>query len=317
MIRDRRGRLPTAVAFRGALPRQMAGAEVLLIVVVALWSLNFPLLKYALDSGFDPLVFAGLRWIGAALALTCITLAVERSIGVRRKHVVRLAVVIGGIFALNQVSFVYSMTAAPASTIAVLFGLFPVFVALTGRLTGTRLRRRQWYAVALSSLGAALVAVGAGGGSGTGPLAVGLGLANALLFAVFVALVAPVLRAYSAFRINAVLSLACAALLAVIGLQHVLDGGWAPHELAAWLALGYMMLSIVLGNVLWLRAVDAVGPNKASVYANLQPFVGAALAFALLSESVTVVQLVGGMAIFLSMVLAQSSRPEKSLAPAS
>jgi drug/metabolite transporter (DMT)-like permease len=290
-------------------------AELRLLVVVVLWSLNFPLLKYALSVGFDPLAFTALRWAFAALALTATTLVLERTVRVHRRHVLRLAVIVGGSFALNQLAFVYAMTSAPATTVAVLFGLFPVFVALIGHVSGRRLRKRQWIAVALSCLGAALVALGARGSSGTDVFAIALGLVNAFLFAVFVALVSPVLRTYSALRVNAVLALVCAALLSLAALYSLTSGSWTPQEVAAWFALAYMVVSIVLGNVMWLRAVDAVGPSKASIYANLQPFVGAALAFALLSEQVTLVQIVGGAVIFGSMMLAQSKAASERVGP--
>jgi drug/metabolite transporter (DMT)-like permease len=314
-VRRGRGVAPAAVPDTQRLRAWSGSAELLLVVVVVLWSLNFPLLKYALSAGFDPLAFTALRWVFAALALTATTLVLERTVRVHRRHVLRIAVIIGGSFALNQLAFVYAMTSAPATTVAVLFGLFPVFVALIGHVSGRRLRRRQWIAVGLSCLGAALVAVGAGGSSSTDVFAIALGLGNAFLFALFVALVSPVLRMYSPLRVNAVLALVCAALLSLVALHSLISGSWTPQELAAWLALAYMVVSIVLGNVMWLRAVDAVGPSKASVYANLQPFAGAALAFVLLSEHVTLVQLLGGAVIFGSMMLAQSKAASDRAGP--
>jgi drug/metabolite transporter (DMT)-like permease len=53
----------------------------------------------------------------------------------------------------------------------------------------------------------------------------------------------------------------------------------------------------VITNVLWFTAIDRVGPSRASLYANLQPFLGALFALLILSEQMTALQVVGGLAI--------------------
>jgi drug/metabolite transporter (DMT)-like permease len=53
----------------------------------------------------------------------------------------------------------------------------------------------------------------------------------------------------------------------------------------------------VLTNLLWFTAIDRVGPSRASLFANLQPFLAAIIALVLLSEPITTVQIIGGVAI--------------------
>jgi drug/metabolite transporter (DMT)-like permease len=48
-----------------------------------------------------------------------------------------------------------------------------------------------------------------------------------------------------------------------------------------------------------------VGPSRASLYANLQPFLGALFALLLLSERMTALQAAGGLAIAAGIVLAR------------
>ena len=64
----------------------------------------------------------------------------------------------------------------------------------------------------------------------------------------------------------------------------------------------------MLTNVLWFRAIHAVGPWRASLFANLQFFLAAVFAVLLLSESISTVQIVGGLAIAAGILLAPRER---------
>ena len=55
-----------------------------------------------------------------------------------------------------------------------------------------------------------------------------------------------------------------------------------------WLALAYAIVGpLVLTNILWFKAIPDVGPSRATLFANLQPFVAVLFAVVLLSESLT------------------------------
>jgi drug/metabolite transporter (DMT)-like permease len=66
---------------------------------------------------------------------------------------------------------------------------------------------------------------------------------------------------------------------------------------------------LVTTNLLWFTAIDRVGPSRASLFANLQPFLAALIALLLLSETITTVQIVGGLAIGGGIVLASRRGP--------
>ena len=50
-------------------------------------------------------------------------------------------------------------------------------------------------------------------------------------------------------------------------------------------------------NVLWFRSLHRIGASRATLVANLQPFVAAVFALVLLSEQMTLLQVVGGVLI--------------------
>lgn len=281
----------------------------LLLVAMLLWSTNFTAVKFSLTHGFSPLSFAAVRWTCAAIALAAVTLRLEGSLRIQRKDVPLLIGVAGIGFWLSQMSLVYAIDLAPASTIALLFGLFPVLVALLSHATGVeRLKLRHGVAVVVSFSGAALVAIGARvavGGHFGGIL---FGFANALLFASFAVVVVPLMRRYSPYRITAVASLVCAALLALTGTPNLVGQDWNGVSNWAWFALIYSATSLVAGNILWLKALRLVGPGQASLYSNFQAFPAAVLAFIVLSEPLSALQILGGAVIALGILLARSGR---------
>jgi drug/metabolite transporter (DMT)-like permease len=68
---------------------------------------------------------------------------------------------------------------------------------------------------------------------------------------------------------------------------------------------------LVITNLLWFTAIDRVGPSRASLFANLQPFLAAIIAVLVLSETITRLQIVGGLALAGGIVLA----PRPTTAP--
>src|SRR5262249_55929554 len=77
-----------------------------------------------------------------------------------------------------------------------------------------------------------------------------------------------------------------------------------------WFGFAFAVLGpLVTTNLLWFSAIDRVGPSRASLFANLQPFLAAIVALLLLSESITAVQIAGGLAIAGGIVLASRGGP--------
>ena len=62
---------------------------------------------------------------------------------------------------------------------------------------------------------------------------------------------------------------------------------------------------LVVTNVLWFRSLDRIGPARATLATNLQPFVAAIFAVVLLSETLTTLQVAGGALIAAGILLAR------------
>ena len=102
---------------------------------------------------------------------------------------------------------------------------------------------------------------------------------------------------YSPSRVSAVVIPCTWILLALAGIPQTSeqdwDLGWEVWALLVFATIG----PLVLTNVLWFRSISRIGPARATLAANLQPFVAAVLAVILLSEPMALLQILGGLLI--------------------
>jgi drug/metabolite transporter (DMT)-like permease len=286
--------------------RRLTPAEIGLLVTILIWSLNFTLTKYVLDHGFKPLAYSGLRFTTAALLFAALTLALERSLRMRRRDLALLfgAVVVG--IWLNQIGFVYSLKFTTASTAALVFGTLPIFTILFAATSRVEtLSKRFVAAAAVSFLGVALVALGAEGEVAGSPTGIALALLGAATWALYSVAIAPLMRRYSPFRISAVGLLLAVPMILPTAAPQLATQDW-DFPARIWIIFAVAVIGpLVITNVLWFTAIDRVGPSRASLYANLQPFLGALFALLILSEAMTWLQVVGGLGIAVGIVLAR------------
>ena len=281
----------------------------MLLGTVSLWALNFTVSKYILDEGFRPLAYSAVRYACAAMVFVAITLAWEGSLRIGRGELL-LAVVCTVLLFANQLSFVYALKFTTATTVALLFGTLPIFTAILARGSGVEhLSVRFWTAALLSFAGVALVAVGSGGNLSTNLKGDALAVSGAITWAGYSVAITPMMRRYSPFRLSAVFLAAVTVPLALAGSQQLANQSFHFGALV-WLGFAFAVLGpLVTTNLLWFTAIDRVGPSRASLFANLQPFLAAIIALLLLSEKITALQVVGGLAIGGGIVLASRRGP--------
>ena len=269
----------------------------MLLATILLWALNLSVTKYILSHGLGPLPYATVRYALAALVFVVLTLVAERTLRVERRHLPLLGLAAVMLF-LNQLSFVFAVDLTTASTIGLVLGAIPIFAGLLGLLLGTEPpTRRFWLAASLSALGVALVAAGSGGELGNDLGGIVLGLCTAATWAAYSVALAPLMATYSPSRASAIVLPAAWVGLLLVGLPQTAeqdwDLGWEIWALLAFATIG----PLVVTNVLWFRAIHRIGANKATLAANLQPFVAAVLAVVLLSEPLSWLQVAGGVLI--------------------
>jgi drug/metabolite transporter (DMT)-like permease len=216
---------------------------------------------------------------------------------------------------LNQLCFVYALRFTTATTVALLFGTLPIFTALLARGTGIeRQGSRFWLAALLSFGGVALVAVGSGGSLSADLKGDALAIGGAVTWAAYSVALVPLMRRYSPLRLSSVFLLSVSVALLALGASQVGDQDWTFGPLV-WVGFAFAVLGpLVLTNVLWFTAIDRVGPSRASLFANLQPFLAAIIALLVLSESISSLQVAGGFALAAGIAVAPRAAPPEPVA---
>ena len=281
----------------------------MLVVVVLLWSFGYTAGRYALTNGWEPLQYSSSRFMIGAIVFAAVALYRERSIRIERADLIYLlpAGLVG--IMLNQLSFTYSLTLTTATTVALVFGTLPIFAAILTRLLGWEvLTRRHWIATSVSFVGVALVAIGADASLSGDLGGILLALAAVVTFAAFSVSVGPLMRKYSVYRVTAATTLAGTVPLALISLPQLTADTWPEIEPLAWGAWIYTLFMFISTTYLWFVAIDRVGASHATLWANMQPFIGAVFAVIILSETLGGLQIAGAVVIALSIALASWRR---------
>lgn len=277
----------------------------MLLLVVVIWSLNISVTRYILTNGLQPLAYAAVRYTLAATIFVALAYVLERSLRITgRSSLLHMAAAALVLFA-NQVCLVYSLTLTTATTVAIVLGTMPIFAAIFASLVGVeRTTPRFWLAAGVSFSGVAVVAADSGGelSGDLGGILVALGMSAT--WSAYSVAIAPLMRSYSPYRISAVVMMAMLVPLVLVASPQLADQdlhlGWL-----VWVGFAFAVVGpLVLTNVLWFTAVHRVGPSRATLFANLQPFVAVLFAVALLSEPLSWLQVGGGVLIALGILLA-------------
>jgi len=277
----------------------------MLIATILIWALNVTVTKYVLTHGFRPLAYGSIRYAAAAVLAAAVAFALEGSLAVGGRRSLALIAAASLVLLGNQFSFVYALKLGSATTVALIMGTTPIFAAIVSSLLGLeRLGARFWVATAIGFGGVALVALGSGGGLSANLGGDVLAIALSVTWAVYSVTIAPLMRRYSPYRISAVVLLVmCVPFVAASSPQLAAQDYGSPSGLV-WLCLAFAIVGpLALTNVLWFTAIDRVGPSRATLFANVQPFVAAVLAALILSEHLDWLQIVGGVAILAGIVL--------------
>lgn len=289
--------------------RKPTSVEVMLLSAIGLWALNLTVSRYILTHGFQPLAYSTVRYGLAALVFVGISLVAERSLRIARRDLVMVAAA-AVTLSFNQVGFVYALDTTSASVIALIMGATPIFAAMIGLVLGSEvLPRRFWAGAALSFAGVGLVALGEGSELSGNLGGILFGILTAATWAVYSVLITPFVQRYSPSRISAVVLPLSWIGIALVGWPQTSSQDWQLGW-EVWALLLFAVIGpLVITNVLWFKSLDRIGPSRATLATNLQPFVAALFAVVLLGELINSVQVVGGLLIGAGILAARRRSP--------
>lgn len=160
----------------------------------------------------------------------------------------------------------------------------------------------RYFLAIVTVLGVACVALSSGHVD-SNPRGVLLALALPLTWSAYSIVIAPMMRRYSPFRISTLVLATGWLPLAVLSAHQVatqdFNFGWLP-----WLGFAYAVIGpLFLTNVLWFTAIDRVGPSRAMLFANFEPFLAVLFAVLLLSDRLYAIEILGAVLILGGIVL--------------
>ena len=270
--------------------------------LVALSALSFGAMaifaRFAFAGGVDVTALLFLRFLIAG-SLMAVAMAVLRRPWPVGRNALTL-VLMGGVgYVAQALCFFWALKHASAGLVALLLYLYPFLVTLLGvRFAGERLTSLRVTAVLAALLGTALTI---GAGLAGSPLGIGLGVAAALIYSVYIFVGGRVLRQEEPFAAATVVMLSAAVVFGGL----VMGGAPRfPVSPAGWMAvLAIALVSTVVAMVSFFAGIRRLGAADAATLSTLEPVVTFVLAAVFLDEPVTPLQMAGG-AIVLGAVIA-------------
>jgi drug/metabolite transporter (DMT)-like permease len=285
--------------------RRPSPVDLMLIATIVIWAFNITVTKYVLTHGFQPLAYGAIRYAAAAILAVAVAVVLEGTLRVGERKNLALVGTASAVLLVNQVSFVYALKLGSATTVALILGMTPIFAAIISSLVGLeQLTGRFWVATLVGFVGVALVALGSGGDLSSDLGGDLLAIVLAISWAAYSVTIAPLMRSYSPYRISAVVLVIMCIPFVALSAPQIADQDYASLGALVWAGLAFAIVGpLFLTNILWFKSIGVVGPSRATLFANAQPFVAAIFAALILSEHLHWLQIVGGVAILLGIVL--------------
>jgi len=277
-------------------------------MMAVIWGINFVVVKYATHV-FNPVAFTGLRVGTAAIFLLAVAFA-RGDLVLPRRDVIGLLLIgmIGN--GLYQLFFVHGVARTRAGNAALIVAAAPAFIALFARVRGLeRVRRLTLVGIALSVLGVGLVIVGSARPSNGEVTLLGSMLVffGVMCWSVYTILLQPYTKRIDVARLSAITMVGGAVPLLIASTPALIATDWSIVGPGGWLALFYSsVISMGVAYYFWYRGLRVLGPTRTAVYANLQPIIALAVAWAFLGEVPTIFQGVGAATIVAGVFLTRA-----------
>jgi len=283
--------------------------DMVLIGMSLAWGINFSVVKIALKD-LSPLSFNSLRFSLASLLLIAFLWIRERNLNFHRRDIGRLVLLglIGN--TIYQLCFINGIARTTAGNSSLILATVPIFVALLSSLLHVeKVQRRVWHSAILSFIGILLISIGAGSTlkmsaqSLIGDLLV---LTGTIFWSTYTVLSKPLLQRYTPLKLTTLTVAIGTPPLILVSIPSLKEQNWSSVSMLGWLSLTYSFcFAIAIGYVVWYTGVSRIGSARTALYENLITVIAVAFAWLILSESMTLIQVLGMALVFTSLYLAR------------
>ena len=273
----------------------------------------------AYKAGATPLPLLAWRFLFAALLLALFAGARNpRALLVSRGDLLRYSALALTGYGAASVCFFFALQYADAAVVAVLLYAYPALVTLASwAFLGEKATWGRGAAVLITFLGCAMVVGLFGGVAYVSWVGVALGMGAAVGYTLFNLLSHRwlpgrselVMMTYT-FGIAAI----GAAVLTLAAGQSLSTLTWQPR--AWWLLGAIVIVPTFIAVVLYLQGIRGLGPSQAAVVSTLEPLFTIVLAWVILGQSLSALQ-IAGAALVLGGVVASEWAARSTLPPGS
>ncbi len=289
-------------------------------IVYIAWGSTYVGIRY-MDETVPPLIGAGLRYLGAGLAMCVFLTARRRALPRIPARELRSVALVGILLLVGGNGFVsVAERHVPAGLAALLVASVPLWLLIMRYLSGERPSRTTLAGLGVGFVGVALLVARGGHGQGVSipELLVVIGASLSWALGSFASSRLPMPR-------DAALGTALEMLiggLVLAALGPLLGEHWnavGDASARSWIAIAYLALfGSILAFTAYVWLLQHAPISQVSTYAYVNPAVAVVLGAVLLSERITVVTVIGGLVILaaVAVVIRAETRPEQLATPA-
>ncbi len=282
----------------------------LLITANVLWAASYVAAKFALlDTSVN--IMLALRMGISALVLLPFLFARRKQLQLNRQSLAQLLILALIGFVINKLLEYGGLALTTASDVALLITSESIFTAaLSWLILRERFKPLTGLALLLGFFGVYLIVersllpnIPTGGGIWriAGDLLVVLAL---LVEAFYTVRGKSLLVKYSPLLITAASIVVSMIFWTPVAAWEIIYTGWHPIGLVAWLSIAWLaLLSTVVAYLAWFQGLAHIDGSSAASTLFIQPLLGTFLAIVLLHDQLTLMTIVGGILIIVSVYL--------------
>jgi drug/metabolite transporter (DMT)-like permease len=272
---------------------------VLLIIISSAFFGALPIFtRLAYRAGADAPTILLLRYSLAAVIMIAITLV--RRTPLPRGRLLLGLILMGAIGYVGQsLAYFTALTMASASLVALLLYLYPAIVtALSALFFKEPLTWWKIGALLLALVGTALTVGPTGSGRETGIL---LAIVGAVIYSVYILVGSRIMPQTNALAASTTVITAAGVVYAGI---VAVRGPMFPQTPLGWGAVvAIVLVSTVIGIVTFFAGLQRIGPSRASTLSTFEPVVSVMLAILVLGETISPLQVLGGILILAAVIV--------------
>ncbi len=275
---------------------------VLIIISAASFGVMPIFARLAYNAGAEPITVLFLRFTIAAIVMNLIMIL--RRTAYPRGLVLLELILLGAIAYVGEsLAYFLALKMASAGLVALLLYIYPALVtALSAVFLKEHLTRVKIVALFIALSGTALTLRISGGGSLMGIL---LGIAAAVDYAIYILLGSRIVRRSGPMASTTVIITSTAGVYVGIVAIH---GTTYPTTSTGWIAIiAIALISTVLAFVTFFAGLKRIGPTTTSTLSTFEPIVAVVLAAIVLGETISPIQILGGILILAAVVLLATS----------